>query len=77
MTLKLYYDLLSQPSRAIYILLKTWNIPFEKKIVNLKNLEQYTPEFERINPYKKVPVIEHDGFNLSERYYSFQSNIKL
>ncbi|XP_012056723.1 PREDICTED: glutathione S-transferase theta-1-like [Atta cephalotes] len=66
MTLKLYYDLLSQPSRAIYILLKTWNIPFEKKIVNLKNLEQYTPEFERINPYKKVPVIEHDGFNLSE-----------
>ncbi|KAG5326039.1 GSTT1 transferase, partial [Acromyrmex heyeri] len=66
MTLKLYYDLLSQPSRAIYILLKTWNIPFEKKIINLKNLEQYTPEFERINPYKKVPVIEHDGFNLGE-----------
>ncbi|KYQ57318.1 Glutathione S-transferase theta-1 [Trachymyrmex zeteki] len=66
MILKFYYDLLSQPSRAIYILLKTWNIPFEKKIINLKNLDQYTPEFERINPYKKVPVIEHNGFNLAE-----------
>jgi len=68
MTLKLYYDLLSQPSRAIYIFLKTCNIPFEKKIINLKNLEHYTPEFEQINPYKKVPAIEHDGFKLAERY---------
>ncbi|XP_011876035.1 PREDICTED: glutathione S-transferase theta-1-like [Vollenhovia emeryi] len=66
MTLKFYYDLLSQPSRAIYIFLKTCNIPFEKKIVNLKNLEHYTPEFEQINPFKKVPAIEHDGFNLAE-----------
>lgn len=66
MTLKLYYDLLSQPSRALYIFFKICDIPFEKKIVNLKNLEQYTPEFEQINPFKKVPVIEHDGFKLSE-----------
>lgn len=66
MTLKLYYDLLSQPSRALYIILKTCNIPFEKKIVNLKDLEQYTPEYEEINPFKKVPVIDHDGFKLAE-----------
>lgn len=68
MTLKLYYDLLSQPSRALYIFFKICDIPFEKKIVNLKNLEQYTPEFEEINRLKKVPVIEHDGFKLAERY---------
>ncbi|XP_011693991.1 PREDICTED: glutathione S-transferase theta-1-like isoform X5 [Wasmannia auropunctata] len=66
MTLKLHYDLLSQPSRALYIFLKKCAIPFEEKIVNLKNLEQYTPEFERINPFKRVPVMEHDGFSLSE-----------
>jgi len=66
MSLKLYYDLLSQPSRALFILLKTCNIPFEKKIVNLKALEQYTPEFEQINPFKKVPVIDHNGFKLAE-----------
>ncbi|KMQ97840.1 glutathione s-transferase theta-1 [Lasius niger] len=66
MTLKLYYDLLSQPSRALYIFLKICDIPFEQKIVNLKNLEQYSPEFEQINPFKKVPVIEHNGFKLIE-----------
>lgn len=66
MNLKLYYDLLSQPSRALYIFLKICDIPFEQKIVNLKNLEQYTTEFEQINPFKKVPVIEHNGFKLTE-----------
>ncbi|XP_012216047.2 glutathione S-transferase theta-3 [Linepithema humile] len=66
MALKLYYDLLSQPSRALYIFFKICDIPFERKIVNLKNLEQYTPEFEEINPFKKVPVIEHNGFKLAE-----------
>ncbi|XP_011159136.2 glutathione S-transferase theta-3 isoform X1 [Solenopsis invicta] len=66
MSLKFYYDLLSQPSRALYIFLKKCNIPFEKKIVNLKDLEQYTPEFEEINRFKKVPVIDHDGFKLAE-----------
>lgn len=71
MTLKLYIDLMSQPSRALYIFFKTCNIPFERKLVKLKNLEQYTPEFEKINPLKKVPAIEHNGFNLAERYYVF------
>lgn len=67
MTLKLYYDLLSQPSRAMYIFLKVSNIPFEKKIVSLQKLDQYSPEYEQINPFKKVPAIEHNGFNLTER----------
>lgn len=70
MTLKLYYDLLSQPSRVIYIFFKMCNIPFEKNLINLKNLEQYTPEYEQINPFKKVPFIDHDGFKLGERYLS-------
>lgn len=66
MTLKLYYDLLSQPGRAVYIFLKVCDIPFERKFVNLKNLEQYTPEYNEVNPFKKVPVIEHNGFKLTE-----------
>lgn len=67
MSLKLYIDLLSQPSRALYIFFKACNIPFEKKIVNLVKLEQHTPEFEAINPFKKVPAIEHNGYKLTER----------
>ncbi|XP_025155514.1 glutathione S-transferase theta-3 isoform X3 [Harpegnathos saltator] len=42
------------------------NLPFERNIINLKNLEQLTPEYEKINPMKKVPVIDHNGFKLAE-----------
>ncbi|XP_032684009.1 glutathione S-transferase theta-3-like [Odontomachus brunneus] len=66
MSLKLYFDLLSQPSRAVYIFLKVCNIPFERNIINLKNLEQLSPEYEKVNPLKKVPAIEHNGFCLAE-----------
>lgn len=69
MTLKLYFDLLSQPSRALYIFFKMCNIPFEEQLVNLGKLEHYNPKFEAINPFKKVPVIEHNNFKLTERYY--------
>ncbi|RLU21362.1 hypothetical protein DMN91_005735 [Ooceraea biroi] len=66
MALKLYYDLLSQPSRAMYIFLKVCNIPFEKHIINLGKLEHFSPEYEQVNPFKKVPAIEHSGFKLTE-----------
>jgi len=36
MTLKYYYDLMSQPSRAVYIFLKANNISFEAKPVALR-----------------------------------------
>ncbi|CAK1551269.1 unnamed protein product [Leptosia nina] len=66
MSLKLYYDLMSQPSRAMYILLKTSKCNFESKLVNLRQGEHYTEEYEAINRFKKVPVIDHNGFLLSE-----------
>ncbi|KZC04623.1 PREDICTED: glutathione S-transferase theta-1-like [Dufourea novaeangliae] len=66
MSLKLYYDLLSQPSRVLYIFVKTCNIPFEKKIINLGKMEQHNPDYEKVNPFKKVPAIEHNGFNIIE-----------
>lgn len=36
MVLKYYFDLLSQPSRAVYILLKLNNIPFEANPVAMR-----------------------------------------
>ncbi|KAJ8915163.1 hypothetical protein NQ315_000415 [Exocentrus adspersus] len=36
MVLKYYYDLLSQPSRALYIFLKLANIPFDAYPVDLR-----------------------------------------
>ncbi|XP_053609284.1 glutathione S-transferase theta-1 [Plodia interpunctella] len=66
MTLKLYYDLMSQPSRALYILLKTVNCKFESKYVDLRKGEHYSDEFTKVNRIQRVPVIDHNGFVLTE-----------
>ncbi|CAL7950300.1 unnamed protein product [Xylocopa violacea] len=66
MSLKLYYDLLSQPSRALYIFLKVCNIPFEGKLINLAKREQLTAGYEKIHPFKQVPAIDYNGFNMIE-----------
>ena len=66
MTLKFYYDLMSQSCRALYIFLKMTSIPFEAKEIALRKLQHFTDEFVQINPMKKVPAIDHDGFRLSE-----------
>ncbi|CAG4971131.1 unnamed protein product [Colias eurytheme] len=66
MALKLYYDLLSQPSRALFILLKTAKYNFEPKPVNLRGGEHFTEEYASINKFQKVPVIDYNGFILTE-----------
>nr|XP_026486575.1 glutathione S-transferase theta-1-like [Vanessa tameamea] len=66
MPLKLYYNLMSQPSRALYILLKTAKCNFEPKVLNLTKGEHFSEEYTAINRFQKVPVIDHDGFILSE-----------
>ncbi|XP_046966199.1 glutathione S-transferase theta-1-like [Vanessa cardui] len=66
MSLKLYYNLMSQPSRALYILLKTAKCNFEPKAVNLMKGEHFSEEFAAINRFQKVPAINHNGFSLSE-----------
>ncbi|CAG5045348.1 unnamed protein product [Parnassius apollo] len=66
MSLKLYYDLMSQPSRALYILLKSVKCNFESKYVDLRKGEHYSEEYSKVNRLQKVPVIEHNGFVLTE-----------
>ncbi|KAL3857494.1 hypothetical protein ACJMK2_012160 [Sinanodonta woodiana] len=80
MVLQLYFDLLSQPSRAIYIFLRVNNIQFEAKEVSLRKGEQYTEEFKKLNPFSKVPFINDDGFILTEsvailRYLSLKYHV--
>lgn len=66
MVLKLYYDLMSQPSRTLYILLNTAKCNFELKPVDLRKGEHFSEEFTALNRLQRVPLIEHDGFVLSE-----------
>lgn len=35
------------------------------------------PEFTKLNPFQKVPVIEHDGFVLTERLVWILIKLKL
>ncbi|XP_050410538.2 glutathione S-transferase theta-1 [Patella vulgata] len=66
MSLKFYYDLMSQPSRAVYIFLKANKIPFEDKPVALRKGEHLTEEYKKLNPFQKVPFIDDNGFILNE-----------
>ncbi|XP_045173768.2 glutathione S-transferase theta-1-like [Mercenaria mercenaria] len=80
MVLELYYDLLSQPCRALFFFLKCADIEFEGKKMELLKGEHLTPEFLKKNPFHKVPVIFDDGFGLSEsiaimRYIAIKYNL--
>ncbi|XP_021368539.1 glutathione S-transferase theta-3-like [Mizuhopecten yessoensis] len=80
MALTLYYDLMSQPSRAVYIFLQINNISFTAKPVALRNDEHYTDWFKKINPWCVVPVIDDDGFILTEsvailKYLAVKHNV--
>lgn len=80
MALKVYFDLMSQPSRAVYIFLKMNNIPFVPKPVALRSGEHHTDEFKKINPMSLVPAIDDDGFVLTEsvailKYLALKYNV--
>ncbi|XP_059475186.1 glutathione S-transferase theta-1-like [Neocloeon triangulifer] len=81
MSLKLYYNLMSQPSRALYIFLKKNHINFEAKSVNLAKGEQRSKEFKaNVNAFGLVPAIDHNGFKLTEsvailRYFCRENNV--
>ncbi|XP_037932476.1 glutathione S-transferase theta-1 [Teleopsis dalmanni] len=81
MTLKYYYDLLSQPSRALLIILKMSDTQFEDCPVALRNGEHLTEEFKNdVNRFQRVPCINDDGFKLAEsiavlRYLSAKGKI--
>ncbi|XP_077288450.1 glutathione S-transferase theta-1-like [Arctopsyche grandis] len=66
MSLKYYYDLMSQPSRALYILLKASNATFESKPVDIRTGAHLSEEFTKINRFQKLPLIDHNGFVLTE-----------
>ncbi|KAF5290518.1 hypothetical protein FQA39_LY03622 [Lamprigera yunnana] len=81
MAFKLYFDALSQPSRALLILLQTSKIPFTKCPVNLGKGEHLTEEYKNnVSRFQKLPVISHGEYRLTEsiailRYLSREAEI--
>ncbi|KAG7480895.1 hypothetical protein MATL_G00061140 [Megalops atlanticus] len=64
--IEVYLDLLSQPCRAVYIFLHHNKIPHTVKTVALRKGENKTPDFTKLNPMQKVPVMVDNGFVLTE-----------
>uniref|UniRef100_A0A672K5B8 Glutathione S-transferase theta 2 n=1 Tax=Sinocyclocheilus grahami TaxID=75366 RepID=A0A672K5B8_SINGR len=66
---KAYLDLLSQPCRALLIFIKHNKIPHTVELIALRKGEQHCCEcFTKLNPMQKVPVLDDNGFILTERY---------
>lgn len=64
--LRLHHHPLSTYARRVRIALIEKNVPVELVEVDMKAGGHKTPEFRALNPYCRVPVIEDDGFVLSE-----------
>src|SRR5262249_4581104 len=56
------YALTSPNVQKIYIMLEECGLPYKEHFVDVWKGEQYKPEFGKINPNNKIPVIvDHDG----------------
>lgn len=70
--MKLYFDLLSQPSRALYIFLKLNKVQFEPMVTKLGRGQHLKSAFKEVNRFQKVPCIDDGGFKLSESVAIFR-----
>lgn len=61
--IEIYGVLASPPVRATLIVAKTVGVPYELKPVDPRN----NPEFKKLNPQGKIPLLVDDGFTLGER----------
>ena len=64
--MRLYFDPISTTSRPITFLLHDQGIAFEEAHVNLFLGEQYGADYLALNPIGQVPLLDDDGFRLTE-----------
>jgi glutathione S-transferase len=64
--MKLYMHPVSTTSRPVMLFAKLANIPLETVLIDLMKGEHHSPDFVRVNPKRLVPVLDDDGFVLTE-----------
>nr|APX61032.1 putative glutathione S-transferase epsilon class member 4 [Leptinotarsa decemlineata] len=65
---KLYWFLDSPPARAVVLVAKQLEVELELIEVNLSKREQYKPEFLKMNPLHTIPVLDDDGFIVTDSH---------
>ena len=65
-TLRLYYDPASTTCHPIILFASETGIPLDYQLVDLFSDENRSEAYTRLNPNQAVPVLEHDGFVLTE-----------
>lgn len=66
MALKLYYLRVSPPARAVLLTIRYLGLSAEIKNVDLFAQDHLTEEFLKINPAHQIPVLDDDGFIVTE-----------
>ena len=66
MAIKLYMHPASTTCRPVMMFIADHDLPIEQQVVDLFTGEQYGPEYMAINPNNFVPVLDDDGFRLTE-----------
>jgi glutathione S-transferase len=64
--MKLYMHPVSMTSRPVRLFIQEHSIPLDEVVVDLMKGEHYQPAFTSINPNRQVPVLEDEGFRLTE-----------
>jgi len=64
--MKLYMHPVSMTSRPVRLFIAEHNIPADEVTVDLMKGDHYKPPFTTINPNRQVPVLEDEGFRLTE-----------
>ena len=67
MTLTFYHFKASPPSRLVLMTIRQLGLEnVQTKIVDLFKGEQHNPEYLKLNPLNKVPLLIDDDFNITE-----------
>ncbi|GBG72629.1 hypothetical protein CBR_g12203 [Chara braunii] len=65
---KIYVDMLSQPSRAVLLFCRLNKIDIEVNMIHLDHGDHYQQENLLMNPLAQVPWMDDDGFILAESH---------